>query len=171
MKNTTTHETAQIEVGDFVTITTGFGTRVASRVVTVSEVNKRQIKADGQVFNKLTGKEWGKGDDAAQLRLPTPREAQIQQSILDAEAADLKDDEAFANSVRMSGAFDEVEQTTTGTCWCGCGAATKKGSRFLQGHDAKLKGILIRRNDDEMARVPAIVLDNLGNLFRGRFAK
>lgn len=28
-----------------------------------------------------------------------------------------------------------MPSTPTGTCWCGCGAATGKGSFFIPGHD------------------------------------
>jgi len=34
----------------------------------------------------------------------------------------------------------ERSQTTTNTCGCGCGASPKsKGSRFVPGHDARMK--------------------------------
>lgn len=32
----------------------------------------------------------------------------------------------------------------TGTCWCGCGQATKPGRFFVQNHDRKAEAAVIR---------------------------
>ena len=31
----------------------------------------------------------------------------------------------------------------TGTCWCGCGAETRRGSFFLSGHDRRAESALV----------------------------
>lgn len=66
-----------------------------------------------------------------------------------------------------------------GACWCGCGAPAK--SRFLQGHDAKLKSTLIKAFEVEtisisdvqalVAGVPVEALVAIPTLFKGRFAQ
>lgn len=32
----------------------------------------------------------------------------------------------------------------TGTCWCGCGAATAKNSFFIPGHDSKSESAILK---------------------------
>lgn len=39
---------------------------------------------------------------------------------------------------------EEVRKATGGFCLCGCGAATNPKRFFIQGHDARLKGMLLR---------------------------
>jgi hypothetical protein len=45
-------------------------------------------------------------------------------------------------------------------CLCGCGQPVKKGRMFLQGHDMKLKSLVIKVNAGEasMSDVPSIAL-------------
>lgn len=62
-------------------------------------------------------------------------------------------------------------------CWCGCGETITTGANFKPGHDAKLKGAMIKKlaenpdidftRDSDIAQP---VKDNLATLFKGRFA-
>lgn len=53
-----------------------------------------------------------------------------------ARVAEVKDDKGEITTAAVA--------ATGGTCRCGCGADVKAGSKFLPGHDAKLKGKLSR---------------------------
>jgi len=44
----------------------------------------------------------------------------------------------------------EVRVATGGYCLCGCGAAANRGRLFVQGHDARLKGQLLRLGRGEV---------------------
>lgn len=55
-------------------------------------------------------------------------------------------------------------------CLCGCGGETKPKSKYLQGHDARLKSILLKvaRGEEEPDAIPDVAqpyLEFMGGLF------
>ena len=83
-----------------------------------------------------------------------------------AEAAEIKrQKDAKAKADRAEAKKEQTEASAakrTKTCLCGCGGTT--GGNFLPGHDARVKGMLLKveRGEAKAEDLPAVLLDHVG---------
>lgn len=172
--------------------TSGLG-KVKRKLRPITAIGPKQMEVDGRAFDRLTGKLWNAPNNTVFLmtldgdafeQVPEAVKEEVSQIVDEPEDEDEFSLEAEQDEGEWDDVLDQERQSADVSvlqsirveqgdgCWCGCGEVHGRRSKFLPGHDAKLKSRLIEwERTGDTSGIPEIAMVSLDTLFKGRFAR